>query len=236
MTQSLNFAAQTLLDLYYQDYAPAGAFIELAHVKSLMYSEYERMLQEEYRAAKILNRTLDGFSFVTLDGDILIPETVDVKKVGDDYVGTLTSQAYAFNFDSMGTGVQRVRNLDATCRTSELIRIPQSEAWVYCIAPPSNKTYFYVQNISAGVDCPITTQIVILGSCHPKQVEVQYLPALTEGGDIQIAARFVKRITDSVLQSLLIAKQQVVVDKTNDSNPNAAMATEANQDNVQPNP
>lgn len=236
MTTSLLDAAQALIDLYYQDYAPDGAFIDLTHARMLMYSEYERMLQEEYIQAKMLNRTLEGFGFVTLGSDMLTPATVDIEKDGEMYVGWLPTQAYSFSYDSMGSGVQRVINRDASCKTRDLIRISSNDAWMYCITPPTNKTFFYPETISEGINCPIKTRIVILGDCFPKQVEVMYLPSLSEGGDIQVNSRFIKRMTDSVLQTLLIAKQQVVIDKTNDGNPNTVVATEANPDNINANP
>jgi hypothetical protein len=235
MNTSLALAAQTLLDLYYQDYAPEGAFIDLSHVKLLMYSEYERILQQEYKQAKILNKSLEGFGFVTLDGDTLIVEIVDIVKEGSDWVGTLNQAAFAFNFDTIGTSVQRVRSTDSECN-SELIRIPANEAWAYCVAPATKQNFFYTQNIAVSKGCPATTKIYILGQCHPKQVEVQYLPALTGDGDVEIATRYVKSITDSVLQSLLIAKKEVVVDKTSDQNPNTALPTEANPDHIKENP
>lgn len=234
MNTSLALAAQTLLDLYYQDYAPENAFIDLAHVKLLMYSEYEDIVDREYKQAKILNRTLEGYGFVSLSGDIVISEMVEIVKEGNDWVGILGQQAFSFAYDSVGTGVQRVRSTDGDC-PSELIRIPATEAWAYCHAPKTKQNFFYTQSTAAAAGCPATTKIYILGQCHPKEVEVLYVPSLTEGGDVEISMRLVKRITDSVLQTLLIAKKEVIIDKTSDQNPVTALPTEANPDHIKDN-
>jgi len=237
MTVSLNIAAQTLIDLYYQDYAPADAFIDIEHVKLLMIAEYERMLIDDFNRDRLLSRTIEGYASVQLDGDWIIPSRVKVAK--DDlgqHIATLPQSAQSFPADKLGQGVQRVRPVGGKCKMTELIRIAASDAWMMCLVPSSSNTYYYVQTISKGIECPSETRLVIIGGCIPTEIDAEYVPSLMSGGDVLVQVSKVKVITDSVLQSLLIARQQVVIDKTNDGNPNTDKATETNPDNARENP
>lgn len=234
---SLLNTAQGILDFYNQDFAGPDDFIDISNVAPLAYSEFRRMARAEFREERILNRTLDGFATVDVDPDFLIREEIEVTRDGDLYVAVLSNKAMSFGWDTMSSSVQRVRNTGDVCRANELVRVSQSDDWILCIAPPTSKVFYYIETVSASANCEAVSRIVFLGKCRPKKVQTDYVPSYEgEIGDVPISDDKVKAITDSVLQTLLIAKQQRVIDKTNDGNPNGTVATEANPDHIKQNP
>lgn len=233
---SLLNTAQGILDLYNQDFAGPDDFIDISNVAPLAYSEFRRLARQEFREERILNRTLDGFATVDVDPEFLIREEVELTRDGDLYVATLSSRAMSFGWDTMTSSIQRVRNIGGDCN-KELVRIAPSDDWQMCLMPETDKVFYYPETVSESQHCPALSRLVFLGKCRPKKVRVDYVPSYEgEIGDVPISDDKVKAITDSVLQTLLIAKQQRVIDKTNDGNANGTVATEANPDHVKPKP
>ena len=69
--------AQQIMDEYYQQVATDEDFFSLEDFVSRVKSTYSSIITEYYQSDKLLNRQIDGFSYVTVPLDLLRYETVE---------------------------------------------------------------------------------------------------------------------------------------------------------------
>lgn len=227
MTTTLDVASQLLMDLYYQDYAPANAWLDLVRARMLFAAEYNRLIREDFKNQKFLAKTQTGYSVVEIDPEWLVSETVKLSRDGATGVATLSQKIFSFDYDVLGSGVQLI---DGACN---LVRISIQDKWAIQRVPATKTIYWYIRP-SVGADDGtggVKTSLWFIGADLPNKVDVFYVPSVNESnGDAPINESKMKPVIDACLQTLFIAKQQVVVDKSDDGNPNANLATEINPD------
>lgn len=222
---TLGVVATLVQDLYYQDFAGRDAFIGDEQIMPLIAMAYARMLNEDYKTAKALNRAMMGFSWIEISSDWLSePEIITVSKQSNGVIsGELSKRVFSFDFDSMSSAIQNVFPADGSA-CGQLIRISQLDRWKMCRLPYNEKV-FYIVN---GSKIEIITQ-----GGYPKKLSVQYVPTLWPLDDTTtVALTRSDELVKNTLQLLLIAKDKVVVDKSNDSNPNTTIQTEIDAESL----
>lgn len=212
--------SQIILDLYNQDFSTETSFIQIEHVNKLVSINYAKLINDEYRQQKLINKSLTGFSWVEITSDWLTEKEFQVPETG---VIEIAGGVFSFTFDSMGSGIQQVIPMinDKEIICNELIRISTNDEWKYCRMPCTNRLFYSVRG---------GHQVRILGKGKfPTAVKILYIPAVNSGCDnIMIPVTKQDEIVKATLQLLLIAKQQVIIDKTNDGNQNVTPASEIN--------
>lgn len=212
--------AQRIMDLYYQGYATDEDFFSLPDFVSQVKSAYTNQIITDYESDKLLNQQLEGFSFITLPMDLLKYEDIEVKKdeMGVLYV-PLSKPVFVFPYDSMASGVQSIQRVVKDRITSDFfVKVSVNDLWKLDHIMHGNRTYFSVQ---------YNKIIFEKTGCNFDKIRIGYVPmvsSMTE--DDEIADTRVDRIEISVLQKMLAAKQGVIIDQSNNSNPNKAIETE----------
>lgn len=215
----ISIPVQGVIDLFYQDFAPESAFIQDVQVAELMISAYAEMLNSSFRTQKLLNKNVIGYSYVEISDAWLVTAELKVNRDGANYNATLEEEIFSFDYDVLSSGLQRVVPIGCDC--NELIRISVSDEWKYCRMPANNKLFYSASGKA----------LKLFGNSKmPSKVKVWYFPALDFENPLsnRIPESMVNELTKNTLQLLLIAKQGVVIDKSNDGNPNTAPATEMN--------
>lgn len=227
MTTTLDLQAQLLVDLYYQGYPEDGAWFDLQRAKMLFSSEYNAKVREDFKNQKFISKTQTGFSVVEIDPSWLVGETIKVSCDGAYGAAELSQKIFYFDYDVMFSGIQ---TLDGPCN---LARITLQDKWAVSRAPETKTVYWYVNPsmMKDGDVSSLKTKLKFIGRGLPKELDVYYVPAVDESnGGAPINEGKAKMVIDACMQTLFIAKQQVVVDKSNDGNPNNPLVAEVNPD------
>lgn len=212
--------AQLIADLYFQDYPSDEEFFDIEDFKSQVSSAYAKLLNDDYQTQKLINRQDEGFSIVSLSPDILRRETITLEKEGDVYVAKLKKPFFVFPFDSMATAIQSVSVPDHRC--NEFIKVSIDDRWKICQIKQGSKNYY---------SCDIDKIVFERLACKDvKEVSVLYAPAFdSTDNDFIIPDTRSFVIQTMVLQVMFAAKQGRVIDMSNDSNNNAIVQTETDQ-------
>jgi hypothetical protein len=224
---SLRQTAQVAMDLYYRDYKSDDAFLDVEHFERLCTAAYNHLVYEEYRENKILNTRLMGFSAVSLSQDWLRRETFKVQEDAErkEMYVELPGKPFSFPFDTMASGIQHVRPLGSPC--TDFIRVsPEDEFHMCAVMPRTRKVFWF----------GLGDRIVIknYAHCKLKEVEVAYVPKLTDDPESQISDAKEMAVITTALNLALAARNGNVIDTTNNSNPNTLPQTETDLSALNP--
>jgi hypothetical protein len=218
---TLTDTAQMVMDLYYQNYKSREDFFSLKHFIYLCGVAYSKLLEDEYKEARALAKLEEGFTDIFMSEDWMVYETITLKPVKDEpgsYVGNLRTPVFAFPYDPYNYGIQSVRQAGQTGCT-DFIRTSYREMWMNCLLPVvTGKVFFY----------PAGNQLHIGNAgCKIDKLIVSVVPEITSGKfEGSVPASKQDTIIRKTWELMARAKEGIVVDTSNNSNPNKAMATE----------
>lgn len=220
----LNDTAQMVMDLYFQQFKTDEDFFTLFHFSYLVGVAYSKILEDEYKEARNRARQEEGLiDEITLQADWLTIKEIDVKRIPDEpfsFEAELPARPFSFPYDRFGYGVQSIRNVDAQgCKI--FIRATEDIEWQICAMPMTHDVYFFTRG----------RKIIIKNArCRLNKIKVSYLPEITDpelgadGGDIPKSKE--EMVIGRTLALMMQARQGTVIDMSNNSNPNKALATE----------
>lgn len=213
---TLKEIAQMSMDMFYRDYKSDDQFFDLQHFAFLAIGAYVDLVNKEGIVNKALNRQATGFSTIELSPDWLIAEKVKIEKKDNVNIGKLKYKAFSWDYDAMANGIYRVVT-DPSMPCSELQKISQRDLQYACLLPANSQGMFLV----LGSDC-----IQVL--CNIPEVTVYYVPLPSiDNMDLPIGEDKQNEILRAV-KELMQDPSGMIVDKSNDSNPNAVPAGELN--------
>lgn len=216
----LGITAQNLMDLWYQEDPSAEEFFEIYHFKYMVSIAYAQLLQEEYNQSYKKSLQEEGIGIPSLSSDWYISEEVKVIPSGDvsPFKSELKRKPFAFAFDRQNSGVKDILPISGKCR--DFIRIALESKWQLDHVPTENIVYWYV------LDKNIYFEKLF---CGTKAVRILYIPSIDDLEDTaSIPSVYEGQIIAGALQLMKMAKDGVVINTTNDNNPNAALETEIN--------
>jgi len=224
---SLSYVAQMIMDLYYQNVKSSEDFFELPHFIFAARAIYGKLLEIESDKARRLAKEETGYYTIDVSQDWLIEEVVKVEKVKGGgkyahYVGELKETPFPFPFDTMGYGVQSVELIEPSDCESSMIRINRDQKDSLKHLPKTNSIYWFVQGKKVH---GFTTSI-----CEPKEWGVNFAPALSLDADKAIIP--LGKQADIISFGVNLFKgaaQGMIVDMSNDRNPNKIIETEINK-------
>lgn len=213
--------SQLALDMYYQDYAPDDAYLDMDHFKMVAASTYANLLAVELRNMKMINKQETGFSYVEITPNLLVYETTKVNKEGTQYLAKLTQDVFSFDYDRLSLGVQMIDMVG-----EEVLRISMSERNALKRTAFTNKIFAWVRNAN---EIAFISQKDING----KSVTIGFVPKVDFANDeSEIAADLAIPLITQVLNLMFGAKNGNVIDKRNDSNPNIFPTGEVNKESL----
>lgn len=213
--------AQRTMDLYFQNYGTDEDFFSLPDFVSQVKTAYTQQIISDYEADKVLNSQIDGFSYITIPVDVLKYEEVEVVKEKDGLIyAPLEMPVFIFPFDSMASGLQSVQKIEKDRVTNDFfVKVSINDTWKVPYVRHGSRSYFSVEY----------KRIVFerLACNGIKKVRIGYVPQVSSlDENDEISDTRAERIETSVLQKMLAAKQGVITDMSNNSNPNKALETE----------
>lgn len=212
MAESLAITAQLAMDLFYQEFHNASAFLRIEHFERLVIAADAKLKKIEYDNLVNLNirqRRINAQVILNADNYITVP--VDIK----EGKAMLPSPIMSFNGAGQNLSVASVE-LEGGC--TDVMPTTQDEKHQ---AKKIKDVVFWF---------PFCEGIEFLNlkhNCNATKATVTYIPILNENSTIQEARKW--DIMTMVTGFIKSAKDGVIVDMSNDANPNVASQTEINK-------
>ncbi len=212
MAESVRIVAQVALDMFYQDYKPARAFLRLEHFIFLVIAADGKLKKDEYDNLVALNlRKRMPNAPVILSSDNFITVTADIK----DEKAILPFPIMSYSGADPSMSVSQVKP-EGNC--GNIMPTSQAERWQ---AEAIKDVPFWLP-VCDGIE------FINLGrNCNPKKVKVTYVPMLTDKSVVQEGRKWA--ILNMVNLYVKSAKEGVIIDMSNDGNSNVASQTEINK-------
>lgn len=213
----LEDTATATMDLYYQNFKADEDFFTLEHFKYLNGVSYNGFLQDYYEKNYQKNLAEQGRGEVEFDGGWLVPVELSLERQDNgELAATFQQKPFSFLYDNQNRSVQLIEPV-GSC-VVKLARISSLEIWKLRSLPATSYSFWYVLGEKlrlAKVPCGL------------EKIRVWYIPALSDTDDKSIIPDGLsKRIIEDTLNLMFAARQGVVVDMTNNQNPNKVMETE----------
>lgn len=212
MAETVEKIAAFCMNAFYQSYRPADGFLRQEHFEWLCVAADAKLKQDEYNNQVSLNlkkRTPNAPIVMGIDNYITVPVTIENEKAQLPYpIMTLAG----------ATSTVMVSRVVPEGNCSSVIPITPAERWE-------------VENIKDVVFwmpmCDSIEFIHLKENCDPKKANVTYIPVLSASTTVADSRRWgIINLVNAYIKS---AKEGVVVDMTNDANPNSSLQTEINK-------
>lgn len=212
MAKKVSDIAQLCHDAYYGDFRPASAFFRMEHFIRFCTLADADIKQQEYRLAVNNNiRMRKPNAPVILNTDYYYTaKGVEVK----DNKAVLPYSIMSFPGAGESLNVSSVIP-DGSC--GNLMRISEAQRWQVC----NDKDMVYWVPVCDGIE------FINKHLCNFKTVSVTYVPNIEGGTMIQDSRGWA--IVSMVSNFMKAMKNGLVIDKSNDGNPNGTLQTEMNK-------
>lgn len=204
-------AAQRIMDLYYQDYAPNDKFLDLDDFKYQIAIVYSSLLNKMYQTERRTNKAMEGFSNIEIPASWLVEETITIKdenEEGDFYI-TTDHPVYSFDWDNAANALQGVHKSGAGPHCVYR-KLSLNERRFRQLIPPSSAIFFYLNN---------PTEIVFWGAKAGSKVKIQYVPVVVgEENDCILSGNIIADLTPIVLGTMFKAKNGNFTQQLDDQN------------------
>lgn len=209
-------AAQRMMDLYYQDYAPNDKFLDLDDFKYQIATVYSSMLNKMYQVERRANKQMEGFSNIEIPASWLVEEilVIDHENEEGDLYTTTNHPVFSFDWDNAANALQGVHKSGGGPHCVYR-KISLNERRFRQIVPPSSAIFFYLNN---------PTEIVFWGAKLGSKVKIQYVPVVVgEENDCILSDNIIADLTPVVLDTMFKAKNGNFTQQLDDQNtPNPA--------------
>ena len=210
--------AQRVMDLYYQNYTPNDAFLDIDDFKFHVATTYSTMLNALYQQEKKFNKQMDGFSNIEIPAAWMIIERLPIEYDAecDEFFVKLKWPVFSFDFDSTANALQGVHSVG---KKHQLYRkIGLLERRFRQVIPPVGVILFFLNEPTViKMWDPPPGQLPVAGA----QVEVQYVPTVVGmENNCRLSDNIIAPLTEQVLSLLFKAKNGNFIQKADDQNPN----------------
>lgn len=212
MANKVSRIAQICMDAFYQEFKPADAFLRLEHFVHLCLAADNKLKQDEFKEQRLLNIRMRNFNAPIILNNSLFEEA-EFSIVNDRV--KLPHPIMSFSGDDSMIGIASVEPV-GQCKP--FMRINANEKSSACNIDDVVLWY------------PLKNEIVFLNLqkvCNPSKVRISYVGMLDKDSLINEAREW--GIITMVTQFIKAAKDGVIVDMSNDQNPNVATQTEINK-------
>jgi len=204
-------AAQRMMDLYFQDYAPNDSFITVDDFKYQIATTYSTMLNALYQQERKYNRQQDGFSNIEIPAAWMIEEKAVIQTDKDDekmYINT-QHQVFSFDFDNAANGIQDIYSPGRGCTYR---KISLNERKFKNVVPPASVVFFYLNK---------SNEVVFWHAKEDAKVIIQYVPKVVgEENDCVLSDNIISTLQPVVLETMFKAKNGNFIQKLDNQNPN----------------
>ncbi len=217
----LSYVSQLVLDLLFQDYATDVNFIQIPHVNFLIGAYYNTLLVKDYQDSKKENFAENGFIYPTFSQEVMRKVDLETNIDGDfKYCQIDNVVSYPFDQNSYGiVGVRCIKN--KICGDFKRTKASMKDKFCSGIIPFTNTVWFWLE----------ANRLYFYSAKEiPDKVTVTLIPTVdSNDNDFEIPQSYQQVLINGVLQILKQAASGVVIDVTNDSNPNKVLQSEINE-------
>lgn len=212
MADTIRIIAHVAMDMFYQDYKPAESFLQIKHFVFLAIAADAKLKQDDYDKQVNLNlRQRKPNATVSLAYENYTTVTVPIKK----NIATLPTDIMMFSGADQSISVSQVEP-EGGC--GDFMPLLHEEKWQ---AKDIKGVVFWLMN------CNGLEFVNLEQNCNPKNVTVTYIPQLVEKSKVQASRKMA--ILNMVNIYIKSAKEGVIINMSNDGNPNSASQTEINK-------
>lgn len=210
---TVQLVAQLCEASFYQDFRPATAFFKKEHFRMFVIAADGKLKMDEFKEQVALNlRSRKPNAQVVLSSDNY--DTV-VVPVND---GKVVLPSQIMTFPGVAGEAVSVTQVMPTGGCSNFMRTTQKQKW----QAMRDKETVYWYPVNCGIEF-----LHLQEHCNQKEVIVTYIPELNPDSRIQSSREWA--IVNMVTIFLKSAKDGVVIDTSNDSNPNTNVQMEINR-------
>lgn len=217
MSKRLDIVAQTAMDLFYSEYKGDDDFFNIDDFVLNCGNTLSDLYLQEYRIQYQQIRQEKRDEVVAFSSEWLFSEVLDVKLIEGEYTSILSQRVMSFPYDSQNVGLQEV--IGIVPRGTCLERSNLTEVWQYKYLPQSGNIFYRLKK----------DKILFFknGACNINKIEAFYVPSPAADSEVPDGViNYVVNTTVSVMKQILAG---VVVDKSNDDNPNKILQSEINK-------
>ncbi len=225
MSQQLKYIAQAAEDMYYGELRSQSDFFTFDDfVRYCGYAVMDILLQE-YRVRRSENRSEKKEEVIPFSADWEIEEVIEVKKTKEGaFIGELPFQLLSFPFDRQSSALQEVTAVKPRGLIYERSNV--EENWMQRYAPPTERVFWTV--IPQKEE---KSQVEFFSRGKGiEQVKIRFIPQPTE--DMLVPNGIENYVITSTVSNMRQIEAGVVIDKTNDGNPNKVVQSEINKRTV----
>jgi len=222
---TLSWVAQMMQDFYYKELKTDSDFFETDHFIYCVRAVYAKLIDADAKEARQLDKVESGYYTISLSQDWLIEEEVEFKETDSNsgvYVGNLKHTPYAFAYDRMTYSVQTVEPLN-NCKP--YTRISADQKFKLRHIAKTDMVFFYI----------VANRIHLINqsACTPDKAVVMYAPSLSGNPD-EVFVPLNKHFDIVTIGAKLLLEivSNVIIDKTNNQNPNKIIQSELDKNNI----
>lgn len=217
-SKALLIAAQSIMDSYYQDFAPDDSFFQLEDFADWLGKAYGKIADDVAKQIYQGSRDETGTGQITFSQDWWAKKNA---KIGKDGLLEIDFKIAGFTYDEQNSGIQEVKG------AGKYIRTTLTELWVLDGNGKSNIIYWW----------PEFDKIKFQSSgCNVegKSVDVYYIPS-ADDEQFKLPKSKEFEIATTAWNFMMSAKKETpYVDMTNDSNQNVTPQTETDTKEIKP--
>lgn len=219
VSEKLLTEAQSIMDAYFQDYAPADGFFRLEDFAEWLGKAFGKYADET--AKEIYKNSLaeTGTGQITFSQDWWAKKEIEVTLKDGEYSMPLNFKFMGFTYDSQTSGIQELMPIGGKGNCGSYMRTTLSDLWVISSNVSRNNIVWWWTDFDK-------IKFKNNSGCNPTKMVVYYIPT-PEDENFKIPSSKAFEIATLAFNFMLSAKKETpYIDTTNNSNKNIVPQTE----------
>ena len=219
-------AAQSIMDSYYQDYAPADGFFRIEDFAEWVAKAYGKYADEVAKEIYKSSLAEMGVGQIVFAQDWWAKKEVEIKNESGEYSAPLDFKYMGFTYDNQTSGIQEIMPVGDKGNCGSFMRTTLSELWITGNMSRNNIVWWYTDfdKLKFKTD----------SNCNPKKVAIYYIPT-PEDDQFKIPPSKQFEIGTMAFNFMLSAKKETpFIDMTNNANKNITPQTETDLKTAKP--
>ena len=216
--ERLLIEAQSIMDAYFQDYAPADGFFRIEDFADWLGKAYGKYADET--AKEIYKGTLAemGTGMIIFPQDWWVKKELDIENKDGEISAPIDFKYMGFTYDMQTSGIQEIVPIGKEGNCGTYMRTTLSDLWIIGDLSRNKIIWWYTDFDKL--------RFKTNSQCNPKKISVYYIPTPEdENFKIPPSKRF--EIATLAFNFMVSAKKETqFVDDTNNANKNVTPQTE----------
>lgn len=223
VNETLLKEAQSIMDAYFQDYAPADGFFRLEDFAEWLGKAYAKYADEVAKEIYKGSLAESGIGQITFSQDWWAKKVIDIEFKDEELFVPLDFKYMGFTYDNQTSGIQDIRP-EGNNNCGSFMRTTLTDLWITGNMIRNNIVWWYTD----------FDKIKFKTSASPKKVAIYYIPT-AEDENFKLPPSKSFEIATLAFNFMVAAKKETqFVDDTNNANKNVLPQTETDSKQVNP--